>query len=57
MALFLAALRIIRMSSRMVTIKEPNAMDPRESVEARTKELSVGCLGWVKCKFHNLLGP
>jgi hypothetical protein len=30
----------------MVTIREPNAMDPRESVEARPKAPRVGCFGW-----------
>lgn len=45
MALFFAAFRIIRISSRMVTIKEPNAIEPSERVDARTKDESVGCFG------------
>ena len=45
LALFFAAFRIMRMSSRMVTIKEPNAIEPSESVDARTKDESVGCFG------------
>ena len=45
MALFFAAFKIMRMSSRMVTIKEPKAIEPSERVEARTKADSVGCLG------------
>jgi hypothetical protein len=34
------------MSSRIVTISDPNAIEPRENVEARTKADKVGCLGW-----------
>lgn len=30
----------------MVTIKEPNAIEPSERVEARTNDESVGCFGW-----------
>ena len=33
------------MSSRMVTIKDPKAMDPRDSVVDRTKALTVAPLG------------
>jgi hypothetical protein len=29
-----------------VTIRDPKAIDPRESVEARPKALRFGCLGW-----------
>lgn len=35
----------IRISSRMVTMREPKAMEPSESVEARTNAVSVGCFG------------
>jgi hypothetical protein len=34
------------MSSRIVTISDPNAIEPRESVEARIKADKVGRLGW-----------
>jgi hypothetical protein len=34
------------MSSKIVTISEPNAMDPRDNVDARTKADRVGCLGF-----------
>jgi hypothetical protein len=43
--LFLAAFRIRRTISRIATIRDPNAIDPRESVEARPKALRVGCFG------------
>jgi len=33
------------MSSRIVTINEPNAIEPRESVDARPNAERVGCLG------------
>lgn len=46
-ALFLAALRIILRSSKRVTINEPNAIEPRESVEARLKAERVGCFGYA----------
>jgi hypothetical protein len=43
--LFLAAFRIRWMISKIVTIRDPKAIDPRESVEARPKALRFGCLG------------
>ena len=48
-ALLRATLRMIRMISKRVTMSEPNAMDPREVVEARPKADKVGCLGWKEC--------
>ena len=45
MALFFAAFRTILTSSSRVTINDPNAIEPSERVEARTKAESVGCLG------------
>ena len=30
----------------MVTIREPNAIDPRERVDARPKADKVGCFGY-----------
>ena len=45
MALFFAAFRTILTSSSSVTIKDPNAIEPSERVDARTKAEGVGCLG------------
>jgi hypothetical protein len=45
LALSLAILRISLMSSSIVTIKEPKAIDPRDRVDARTKADAVGCFG------------
>lgn len=38
------------MSSRIVTIKEPKAIEPRDRVEARTNADAVGCLGYGEPK-------
>ena len=46
MALFFAAFKTILTSSSSVTIRDPNAIEPSERVDARTKADSVGCLGW-----------
>lgn len=37
------------MSSRIVTIKDPKAIEPSERVDARPKADSVGCLGMFPC--------
>ena len=42
LALFLATFKSIRMSSRIVTISEPKAIEPSESVDARTNAERVG---------------
>jgi hypothetical protein len=40
--------KIILSNSKRVTIKEPKAIDPRDSVDARPKAESVGCFGYMK---------
>ena len=45
MALFFAAFKTILTSSSRVTIKEPNAIEPSERVDARTNDERVGCAG------------
>jgi hypothetical protein len=44
-ALFWAALRRSRIISKMVTINEPKAIEPRERVDARPNAEMVGCFG------------
>jgi hypothetical protein len=39
------AFRINLRRSRIVTIKDPNAIEPRESVDARPNAERVGCFG------------
>ena len=54
-ALFCAAFSISLTRSKRVTIKEPNAIDPREKDDARPNADNVGCLGYghrsEDCKF------
>jgi hypothetical protein len=45
LALFLARLKRSRIISRMVTIRDPKVIDPRDIVEALRNELKVGCFG------------
>jgi len=45
LALSFAILRTSLISSSSVTIREPNAMEPKDSVDARMKADVVGCLG------------
>ncbi len=39
------------MSSKIVTIKDPKAMDPNDSVDARPKADKVGCFGYANMSY------
>jgi hypothetical protein len=43
----------MRIISKIVTINEPNAMEPKERVEARKSDEIVGCFGMIPAS----LGP
>lgn len=49
MALSLATCRMILISSKIVTMSEPKAIEPRDSVDARPKADAVGCAGIWPC--------
>lgn len=53
-ALCRAAWRIMRISSKIVTMSDPNAIEPRERVEAFPNADIVGCLGYVNSS-HELI--
>jgi hypothetical protein len=55
-ALFRATLSSSLISSNSVTMSDPNAMDPSESVDARPKAERVGCLGFQPQGQHGNYG-